>query len=595
MPGDLKSLYRARLAREKGPVVKDWGGRFPVALAFPNTYGLGMSNLGFLTVYHLLNRRPEIVAERVFLPEGREMSLYLHSGRPLMSLESRRPLGDFQAIAFALSFENDYPHVLEMLRMGRIPLQSAQRSDDDPLVMAGGVAAFLNPEPLALFIDLFLLGEAEANLDDFVDALVSEWPSGLGRSYRLRALSGAADGVYIPSLYTPQYDAEGRLKAFRPLDSGVPQKVRVPRVPRLPDSLPPAGPLSPDSEFGERVLIELGRGCGRSCRFCAAGYVYRPPRFRTPETLCRFVDQALDHTGRVGLLSPAVSDVPGIEKVTARVVERGGEFSISSLRADSLTPGLVNDLFRAGQRTLAIAPEAGSERLRRVINKHLTEAQILEGVRRIAATAPMSLRLYFLVGLPTETASDVAAIATLVKRIRHRLIKESAPRGRIGSIRLSVNCFVPKPFTPFQWFPLEHVDSLKQKQRQLKRALAQVGGVKVITDVPRWAYVQALLSLGDRRVAGLLLKSHQLHGDWKRALRDSEVNPDFFVYRPKDLDEILPWDFLDYGLHKAYLRQEYRLALEDRESETCIPDQCERCGMCAALRALPGTSPPETS
>lgn len=592
MTGDLRSQYRARLAREKGPVVKDWGGRFPVALAFPNTYALGMSNQGFLTVYHLLNRRPEIVAERVFLPEGHEMSLYLQSGRPLMSLESWRPLGDFQAIAFSLSFENDYPNVLEMLRLGRIPLQSAQRTGVDPLVMAGGVAVFLNPEPLASFIDLFLLGEAEANLDRFLEGLLAEWPSAQSRLSRLRTLSKAADGVYVPSLYTPHYDAEGRLKNFRPQGPGVPPKIRVPRVPRLPDTPPPAGPLSPETEFGERVLIELGRGCGRSCRFCAAGYVYRPPRFREAETLCRFVDEALGCASTVGLLSPAVSDVPGIEKVTAHVLERGGGFSVSSLRVGSLSSALVKDLCRAGQRTLAIAPEAGSERMRRVINKHLSEAQILQGVRMIAGAGPLSLRLYFLVGLPTETSSDVSAIATLVKRIRHCLVKESAPRGRIGSIRLSLNCFVPKPFTPFQWFPFEHVASLKEKQRRLRRSLAQVGGIKVITDVPRWAYVQALLSLGDRRVGRLLLKSHQLQGDWRRALRESEVNPDFFVYRPKDLDEVLPWDHLDHGLEKGYLREEYRLALEDRESQPCVPGRCERCGVCAALRPVRGREPP---
>jgi len=233
-------------------------------------------------------------------------------------------------------------------------------------------------------------------------------------------------------------------------------------------------------------------------------------------------------------------------------VERGGRFSVSSLRAEGLTRGFLDHLKRTGQKTVTIAPEAGSERLRRVTNKHLARDQIIEAVRLIASTGDFSIRLYSLIGLPTETRDDVAEIVELVKIIKHHMVKESAPRGRIGRIRLSVNCFVPKPFTPFQWFPLEELSSLKEKQKWLKKMLAREGGIKVSSDVPRWAYVQALLSMGDRRVSSILLSAHKSGGDWTKALRFSDVNPDFFVYRPKGLDEVLPWDFIDNGILKSH-------------------------------------------
>jgi len=241
---------------------------------------------------------------------------------------------------------------------------------------------------------------------------------------------------------------------------------------------------------------------------------------------------------------------------------------------------MLEDLRVSGQRTIAIAPEAGTERLRRVINKHLSEEQILEAVRLISTTFPFNLRLYFLMGLPTETQVDIAGIQVLVKRIKHQMIKTSAKRGQIGQIRLSVNCFIPKPFTPFQWFPLEDVDGLKEKQRWLKKALVKEGGVQVHFDLPKWAYVQTLLANGDRRVASMILEAHQSKGNWKKAFRVSQMNPDFFVYRERGLDEVLPWDFIDHGLLKKHLAREYSLALKEQQSEGCRIGECHRCGIC---------------
>jgi radical SAM superfamily enzyme YgiQ (UPF0313 family) len=278
-----------------------------------------------------------------------------------------------------------------------------------------------------------------------------------------------------------------------------------------------------------------------------------------------------------------VLDTPGINKITEKIITDNKTFSVSSLRADLLSEEMLEMLKQSGQKQIAIAPEAGSERLRKVINKHLTQKQITDAVRLVARVGKFSLRLYFLIGLPTETMDDLTAIHELVKKLKHAMVKESKSRGQIGQIRLSVNCFIPKPFTPFQWFPMESVKSLKEKQKWLKKTFSREGGVTVTFDVPKWAYLQALLSMGDRRAGSVLRKAHEYEGDFNRAFRDSELNTDFFVHRPKEIDEILPWDFIDHGLRKEFLIKEYKLALKEKESDICDPGNCSKCGICENL------------
>jgi radical SAM superfamily enzyme YgiQ (UPF0313 family) len=552
-----------------------------MALVYPNYYRIGMSNLGFQIAYHLLNRREDVVAERVFLPENKEMSLHLKNGKGLLSMESLSPLHRFDLIAFSLSFENDYPNILTILHLGKIPLLSEERDDARPMIMAGGITTFMNPEPLAAFFDFFLLGEAEAVLDPFLDLFSEIKHIHQKKEDLLRNLTRNIQSLYVPSFYSVEYHKDGTIASREPTEDGIPEKIKVRCQDLQAVPVNTSKILAPETEFADRILIELGRGCGRSCRFCAAGYVYRPPRVREEVELRSCVEKLLEETDRVGLLSACVSDTPGIENLTGVIAKKGATFSVSSLRADSITRPLVEHLKHVGQKTLAIAPEAGSERLRKVINKHLRHDQIIHAVRLIAGTGDFGLRLYFLIGLPTETRGDVSEILELVKSIKHHVVKESSTRGKIGQIRLTVNCFVPKPFTPFQWFPLEDVTSLKEKQKWLKKAVVREGGVKVNFDVPKWAYVQTLLSTGDRRVASILKLAHQLDQDWVKAFRFSEVNPDFFVHRPKGLGETLPWDFIDHGIYREHLIKEYELALEGVESDVCDIGACERCGVCA--------------
>lgn len=580
MPDRIASLYRARLSKEKGTIRKDWGGRLSVALCYPNSYRIGMSNLGYQVVYQILNRREEVVAERVFLPEGPEMSLIVEEGRGILSLESLSPLHSFDLVAFSLSFENDYPNILKILDLAGIPSGADERDERYPLIMAGGITIFLNPEPLAPFFDMFLVGEAEPILDHFVDLFAGLRRSVGGKREMLLRLSEEIPSVYVPSFYRVEYRQDGTIRERIPLEGSARETIRVAHDASLHAAPSMSLIRTPETEFSGRILVELGRGCSRSCRFCAAGYVYRPPRSRPLPEILSSLEGSLSDEKRFGLLAPSICDIPGIHEITGHILAGGGSFSLSSLRADALSGEMIEQLRQSGQQTIAIAPEAGSERLRRVINKHLSEEQIIQAVRLIARAGNFSIRLYFLIGLPTETGEDVAGVLDLVKHIKHWLVKESRTRGNIGQLRLSINCLIPKSFTPFQWLPMEDLKTLKEKQKWLKKMLGREGGIKVSFDVARWAYVQALLSLGDRRAGSILRLAHEHRGDWAKAFRFSEINPDFFVYRPKDLNEILPWDFLDHGIRKEHLIREYRLALRGEESDTCHPGECFRCGVC---------------
>ncbi|UCG11506.1 MAG: radical SAM protein [Deltaproteobacteria bacterium] len=566
------------LAEETGTIIKDWGGKTPVALVYPNRYFVGMSNLGFQTVYHRLNQFPDVVCERVFVPESEDLAAATSGTGPL-SVESQRPLDHFQIVAFSVAFENDYVNLVHLLQLGRLKLYAAQRHRSEPLVVAGGVATFLNPEPLAPFIDIFLLGEAETLLSNFVSVWREVQQHTASRQEVLIYLAEKVPGAYVPSLFQVEHDNAGHLTEFKPL---VALSHRIPvRTADIQQEGPIATKIStPNTEFANTMLVEIGRGCGRGCRFCAAGFVYRPVRHQKRDAIVRSVLAGPSPETKVGLLSAAVSDHPEIDDLCLRLRQTGAELSVSSLRADSLTPSLLKALGDSGLKTVAIAPEAGSERLRQVINKNLSEEQILSAVEAIVSAGILNLRLYFMLGLPTETEEDVTGITRLVKTIKHQQLVTGRVQKRLGSLTLSVSSFVPKPFTPFQWVGFCDLSLLKQRIKKLKRALGAVANVRVHADLPRWAYIQALLARGDRQLAPLLVAVVKNGGNWPKAIKTVNVNPEFYVYREREREELLPWDFIDHGVSKQYLWSEYQKALALETTPPCEPEDCKRCGVC---------------
>lgn len=562
---------KERLHAEVGTRHKQWHDRVRVALIYPNHYDVGMASLGFQTVYRLLNDMDRVVCERVFLQEADQ------ANRPLVSLESGRKLGEFDCLAFSLSFENDYANVLTILHKAELPLSAAMRGASLPLVLAGGVSAFINPEPIAPFFDCFLIGEAEELVPRFFERFE---PKQERRHFLLEAARDLA-GVYVPAFYEVQYHQDGTIERRVPVEA-VPERIERTYAADIGQFNTTSTVVTPHTTFDDAFLIEVSRGCPHGCRFCAAGYVYRPPRFRPSPRLLDAMHQGVDCTSKVGLLGAAVSDLPELKALCEYGHQQQLQLSFSSLRADALDDALIAALKSGRLKTATIAPETGSERMRRVINKGLEETAILEAAEKLVSNGIPNLKLYFMVGLPTETDEDVGAIIDLVKKIKHRFLSSSRARGRMGAITVSLNAFVPKPFTPFQWVAMDEVPTLKQKVKRIKSELKRVANVRVHADVPRWAHLQALMSRGDRRVAQLLLLAHQNRGNWPQTFKNSPLNPAFYVHRERRRSEHLPWDFIDHGLDKDFLWNEYQRALKAKETLPCPadPENCKICGVC---------------
>jgi radical SAM family uncharacterized protein len=558
---------------EIGTIRKQWKGRIKVALVYPNTYHVGMSNLGFQTVYDLLNKIDHVVCERSFLPDDSGPA----AGR-IVAIESGRPISDFDIIAFSVSFENDYPNLLTILDRAGIPLRSDDRGTPHPLVIAGGIAFFSNPEPVSPFIDCFLIGEAEAILPRFFDIALPDLLSQDKRTC-LKTLARNVTGAYVPAFYSTTYNPDGTVCAIEPLID-VPVKIERVYMKDLSNVTTCSAIITTDTTFDSTFLIEVGRGCPHGCRFCSTGFVYRPPRFRSFSLLDKCLQQGASMTDKIGLVGAAVSDLPDINKLCGQALEKDTRISFSSLRADTLSPELISILRQNKVKTATIAPDAGSERMRKVINKGITEEDVLNAAENLVAGGIPNLKLYFMIGLPTETMDDVEAIVLLCKQIKHRFLKSSRIRKRIGEITVSLSSFIPKPFTPFQWIPMDEVRSLKKKIKKIKDGLKRVANVRVHSDIPRWAYIQALLSSGDRKVAQILLLANQNRGNWPKTLKASPVNPDFYVHRERSLNELLPWDFIDNGINKSFLKEEYKRALQGKTSPPCPIESCNICGVC---------------
>ena len=529
------------LSREKGTVFKDPGGRINIALCYPNRYSVGMSSLGFQGIYGFLNSQADVVCERIFFPDQEDLEEFENSRTEPFSLESKRPLSAFDIIAFSVSFENDYPHLLKLLKMGHIPLRNSERGDHYPLVIMGGVCAFYNPEPLADFMDVIFIGEAEEMLGEFI----SVYRRGGGRSMLLER-SVHIEGVYIPASYTITYDADGRI-AGRTAAHGAPDRIRKRTIRDISGSFLRSSIITPEAEFSNMYLLEAMRGCPWSCRFCVAGHIYRPVRKKDLAHVADEIKAASAITQKIGLIGPSLSDYPHAEDVLRM---EGVDFSITSLRASPRSGRLVQ--LMTGHKSISIAPEAGTQRLRNVINKKISDEDIFETARLILESGVETLRLYFMIGLPTETMNDIDGMIELVRAIR----KDT----RRGFIRLSVSTFVPKPFTPFQWHPMESLKSIKEKLRVIKKGLGQEKGVRVFHDVPKHAHLQGLLALGDRRIGRVLERLADEDADIIKT-GSPDIDIASIIFRRKDIAETLPWDFIDAGVDREHLWEEYGKAL----------------------------------
>jgi radical SAM superfamily enzyme YgiQ (UPF0313 family) len=564
MSWKLKKKAQMLVASEEGVIRKDWGGRVSIALVYPNTYAVGMSNLGFQTIYDHLNALPQVVCERVFFPDPEDLDEHARTGTPPFSLESHRPLTDFDLIGFSITYEGDYINAVRLLRMGGIPVRAADRGAGDPVVMMGGVCAFSNPEPVAAFMDFVVVGEGEEVVREIVDAWIASGAGDdqEGRRRRLIQRLKPLVGVYVPDAYRVEYDAEDLITGVSPLEPDVPGVVLKRRLKDVNRFETRSALKTPRAEYGHMELLEVGKGCGRGCRFCLEGQVYRPVRHRSLDSLRESVARIAKESKRVGLVGACVSDYPWIGDLMKVLEENGVEVSISSLRADSLTEDLVASLQRGGHRTLTMAPEAGTERLRAVVRKVITNQQLYEACDLLRRYGIPNLKCYFMIGLPTETREDVEAIPDLAARLLERL-QVLGPDGRpFGKLTLSVSSFVPKPWTPFQWAPFDDPRALEEKLDLIKRAARRLDTIRVVHENPREAALQALLARGNRRVADFIELAASLDGDWRRALREWDHDATAYTRRPRETTEILPWDHFDVGVKKAGLLREWQRAWE---------------------------------
>lgn len=541
MSWQIREILRQRRAAEQGAIPSGSGGTVSVCLVYPNSYSTAMSSLGFQTVYRLFNQQPGVVCERAFLPDRKELGLYQKSGLPLLSLENERPLADFDLIAFSISFEPDFINVPRILELSGIPSLSSERGNGHPQVIAGGAAFLINPEPVADFFDLILLGEGESMIPELSASLIRNIDK--TKSQLLESLAELS-GCYCPS---EQYT--------RPV-------VR---------QLAPAGALpvcselfTEQTEFGNMYLIEVSRGCPRGCRFCAAGFVYQPFRMHPLKVLQEQVDIGLQHRQTIGLVGAAVSDHPDIIPLCEYIVQQGGVPSLSSLRVDRLDPRLLELLAESGHRTVSLAPEGGSQRMRDLIRKNLSEVQILEAAEAVARAGILNMRLYFIIGLPGEDEDDLAELLELAMKIRQLVVDQARGHGRLGEITLSVNPFIPKPYTPLQWSGFCPPEELRHKVSWLEGRIRKIPNLRLKVEELQGCMLQALLSRGGRELTPLLLEMAK-GANLKKAVRLTRLDLEAEITRTIPTDQPLVWNNAQQ-LNQDRLLQEYQRAMQILET-----------------------------
>lgn len=544
-----------------------------IAIVYPNTYFVGMSNLGLHIIYEEINLRNDSVCERIFLPEKKELEAYDKTKTPLMSVETQRPMHQFDVVAFDVTFEMDYFHIPLMLRHGRVPIMGKDRTEFDPIVIAGGPCATFNPEPFADFIDAFIIGEGEGLVSHVLDIIRDGKLEGLDRHAILRQLADVS-GVYVPSLYVPIYNEDGEFKGYDIVE-GVPKTIK-----RHFEMLTSGGETvvaTNYTEFGAMYIIEVARGCGRHCRFCMAGYCFRVPRVRPLDILKEGVERAEKLGKKVGLMGAAISDYPEVDELVNYIRSKDMRYSCASLRADSLTQAVVDGLADSGQKTITIAPETGSERLRRVINKGISEEHLQNAATLSAKSGIQHMRLYIMIGLPTETDEDIEAIVGLAERTQAHM----AEVGCKGRLTLSINPFIPKPFTPFQWMAMDNQKAVEKKLQYIKKALQKNRRIEVLVESPKEAYIQGVLARGDRRLGAVIAACAADRGSksFKSEMKAAGLDMDNMNYRERSFDEFLPWSHLDMGMQEGYLEMEWKRSIDEAYTPPCAAG-CKRCGVC---------------
>ena len=544
-----------------------------VAIVYPNTYFVGMSNLGLHIIYEEINLRNDSVCERIFLPEKKELEAYDKTKTPLMSVETQRPMHQFDVVAFDVTFEMDYFHIPLMLRHGRVPIMGKDRTEFDPIVIAGGPCATFNPEPFADFIDAFIIGEGEGIVSRVLDIIRDGKMEGLDRHAILRQLADVS-GVYVPSLYVPIYNEDGEFKGYD-IAEGVPKTIK-----RHFEMLTSGGETvvaTNYTEFGAMYIIEVARGCGRHCRFCMAGYCFRVPRVRPLDILKEGVERAEKLGKKVGLMGAAISDYPEVDELVNYIRSKDMRYSCASLRADSLTQAVVDGLADSGQKTITIAPETGSERLRRVINKGISEEHLQNAATLSAKSGIQHMRLYIMIGLPTETNEDIEAIVGLAERTQAHMEKV----GCKGRLTLSINPFIPKPFTPFQWMAMDNQKAVEKKLQYIKKALQKNRRIEVLVESPKEAYIQGVLARGHRRLGAVIAACAADRGSksFKSEMKAAGLDMDNMNYRERSFDEFLPWSHLDMGMQEGYLEMEWKRSIDEAYTPPCAAG-CKRCGVC---------------